>query len=276
MAERVALVTGANKGIGFAIVNNLLRTSQLTVILTSRNEDLGAQAIQQLKDLNPHSEQRLKYHQLDLTDKASIQRVATFLKDLYGGLDVLINNAGMAFKGDAFDSHVVETTIRTNFYGTMDVCDALLPLIREGGRVVNVGSTAGLLKIVRPPLRDQFLKEDLSRAELVQLIQKFVSDVAAGTHTAAGWPTAAYGMSKVAENIFTRILAREAGRPDIKINVCCPGYVNTDMSSHRGHLTPDQGAETPVFLALLPSDAPSGHLWQFKKIIDWVTGKPVE
>uniref|UniRef100_A0A673SZG0 Carbonyl reductase 1 n=1 Tax=Suricata suricatta TaxID=37032 RepID=A0A673SZG0_SURSU len=129
---RVALVTGANKGIGFAIVRDLCRKFSGDVVLTARDEARGRAAVQQLQaeGLSP------RFHLLDIDDLQSIRALRDFLLKEYGGLDVLVNNAGIAFRGQ---NHIplpikAEVTMKTNFFGTRDVCTELLPLVKPQGR----------------------------------------------------------------------------------------------------------------------------------------------
>ncbi|XP_023580197.1 carbonyl reductase [NADPH] 1-like [Trichechus manatus latirostris] len=127
-SSRVALVTGANKGIGFAIVRELCRQFSGDVVLTARDEARGRAAVQQLQaeGLSP------RFHQLDIDDLQSIRALRDFLRREYGGLDVLVNNAGIAFKNsDPTPFHIqAEVTLKTNFFSTRDVCTELLPLIK--------------------------------------------------------------------------------------------------------------------------------------------------
>uniref|UniRef100_A0A452QGZ8 Carbonyl reductase 1 n=1 Tax=Ursus americanus TaxID=9643 RepID=A0A452QGZ8_URSAM len=130
-ATRVALVTGANKGIGFAIARDLCQQFSGDVVLTARDEARGLAAVQQLQaeGLSP------RFHKLDIDDLQSIRALRDFLRKEYGGLDVLVNNAGIAFKTDdptPFDIQA-EVTMKTNFFGTRDVCTELLPLMKPQG-----------------------------------------------------------------------------------------------------------------------------------------------
>uniref|UniRef100_A0A9L0RK46 Carbonyl reductase 1 n=1 Tax=Equus caballus TaxID=9796 RepID=A0A9L0RK46_HORSE len=130
-SRRVALVTGANKGIGFAIARDLCRQFSGDVVLTARDAARGQAAVQQLQaeGLSP------RFHQLDINDLQSIRALRDFLKKEYGGLDVLVNNAGIAFKTvDPTPFPIqAEVTMKTNFFGTRDVCTELLPLIKPHG-----------------------------------------------------------------------------------------------------------------------------------------------
>lgn len=192
----------------------------------------------------------------------------------FKGVDVLINNAAIAYKKASTAPFIEQATVtlKTNFTGTVNVTRALLPLMRPGGRIVMVSSSAGSLGIVKPHLQEQFSSTTLTEQQLVSLMDQFVQDVAAGVHQAKGWPTTAYGMSKVGVTAFTKIIARElssGGHADILANSCCPGWVRTDMAGPNAPRTPDQGAETPVHLALLPPNSPSGEFWRDSKVVSW-------
>ncbi|KAM6161861.1 carbonyl reductase [NADPH] 1-like [Erethizon dorsatum] len=272
---RVALVTGANKGIGFAITRELCRRFPGDVVLTARDEARGRAAVQQLRaeGLSP------RFHQLDVDDLQSIRAVRDFLRREYGGLDVLVNNAGLAFKvADPTPFHIqAEVTMKTNFFGTRDVCTELLPQIKPQGRVVNVSSMVSVsaLKRCSPELQQKFRSETITEQELVGLMNKFVEDTKNKVHEKEGWPNTAYGVSKIGVTVLSRIHARklnEQRRGDkILLNACCPGWVRTDMAGPSATKSPEEGAETPVYLALLPPDAegPHGQFVQEKRVEQW-------
>ncbi|KAL1788176.1 carbonyl reductase [NADPH] 1 [Sigmodon hispidus] len=273
--SRVAVVTGGNKGIGFAITRDLCRKFSGDVLLTARDEARGKAAVQQLQaeGLNP------RFHQLDINDLQSIRALRDFLRKEYGGLDVLVNNAGIAFKtADPTPFHIqAEVTMKTNFFGTKDICTELLPLIKPQGRVVNVSSMVSLraLKNCSPELQQKFRSETITEEELVGLMNKFVEDTKKGVHEKEGWPNSAYGVTKIGVTVLSRIHARklrEQRKGDkILLNACCPGWVRTDMAGPKATKSPEEGAETPVYLALLPPDAeePHGQFVQDKKVDQW-------
>jgi len=201
----------------------------------------------------------------------------------HGGLDILVNNAAIAYKqsSTAPFSEQAEETMKINFFGTKNVCDILFPILKPHARVVNVSSQAGLLKqITSEELKSKFLSPTLTVDELSSLLKKFVELAQTGSHQQQGYSNSAYGMSKIGVTALTKIQQRnfdESDKPDIVVNACCPGYVNTDMTSHKGHLEPQQGTETPVYLALLPPDvtAPKGAFVYLKKETNWITGTPL-
>ena len=150
----VAVVTGSNKGIGFGIVRSLCKKFEGDVILTSRNEERGRDAVQALKieGLNP------KFHLLDICDEKSVINLRDFIKENYGGIDILVNNAGVAFTDDLINlfseelnrdkatfGHQARVTLTTNYWATKKACEILFPILKPGARVVNVSSSAGYL-----------------------------------------------------------------------------------------------------------------------------------
>jgi len=276
-SRRVAVVTGANKGIGFAVVRGLCKQlADVDVFLTARNESLGQEAVKQLEaeGLKP------KFHQLDLNDSGSIEKLKTFLQTSYGGLDILVNNAGMAFKNSATEPfpEQAEVTVNTNFWGTLNVCKSLFPLLRPHARVVNVSSRASNMAANKcsDALKQRFLAPDIDMAKVEDLMTEFVRSAKDGTYSAVGWPESAYGPSKVGVTLMSFVQQKELDkdpREDIIVNACCPGYVDTDMSSHKGPKTIDEGADTLVYLALLPPKAtsPRGEFVCERKIFNWPT-----
>ena len=142
---RVAVITGANKGIGFEIVKSLCSRIDV-VVLTSRNaehERGGLEAVSALNDKNLYP----KYHVLDILDKESILKLRDYMSSTFGGLDILVNNAGIAYDATSSESFGVQAkrTLMTNYLGTKMVCDVLFPILRPGARVVNVSSSMGWL-----------------------------------------------------------------------------------------------------------------------------------
>ena len=267
---KVAVVTGANKGIGLAIVRKLCKEFSGDVYLTARSEDLGRAAVETLEaeGLKP------KFHQLDINSSESIETLKRYVVDNYGGVDVLVNNAAIAFKMRSTAPFLEQATVtlKTNFTGTLNISKAFIPIVRPHGRIVNVSSTAGSLRNLQKRLQEKFSSPSLTEAELVNLMDQFVKDVASGNHTEKGWSNSAYGVSKVGVIALTVIQAREmakSGKEDILVNACCPGWVRTDMAGYNAPLSPDEGAETPVHLALLPPGSPSGEFWRVKKVQQW-------
>mmetsp|Transcript_52648 Transcript_52648/g.102959 ORF Transcript_52648/g.102959 Transcript_52648/m.102959 type:complete len:302 (-) Transcript_52648:154-1059(-) len=259
--KRVAVVTGANKGIGFQIARSLCKKlpEDFQVVLTSRDAGRGAEA---LAALHEEGLKNVEFCQLDVADEESVRRFRGWLEKNFGGLDILVNNAGFAFKFAATEPVGVQAkeTCRINYFGTLSVLQASLPLLRNGARVVIVGSTGGLLRGMAPARQRQFLDPELTEEGLSSLISEFVEDAHQAAPASRGWLGTTYGNSKAGANQLAAVLARNMGRytkaEDVLINACCPGWCKTDMAGwERPPKTAEQGAETPVFLATLPPGA---------------------
>lgn len=275
LGTKVAVVTGANKGIGFATVRGLCKKFQGDVFLTARNEQLGQEAVKKLNDEGLHP----KFHQLDLTDKASVDKLKNFLQSTYGGLDILVNNAGMAFKMAATEpfAQQAEMSVATNFWGTLNVCRGLFSLLRPHARIVNVSSTMSTFAALKSSdsLKARFLKPDLAMSDVEQLMNEFVRSSKAGTIKEDGWAESAYGNSKIGVTLMSFVQQKEFDkdpREDIIVNACCPGMVATDMSGNQGKGI-DEGADTPLYLALLPPNttSPKGNFIFDRTVLDWPT-----
>lgn len=222
--QKIALVTGGNKGIGREIVRGLLRAG-CRVYLGARDTARGQRAA---AELAPEGE--VQFLAVDLNDPATLTAAAAELQRTHGHLDILVNNAGINVPGDGPASTAtgasVAQVLQTNFLGALAVTQAFLPLIRQAaaGRIVNVSSP------------------------LASLTLNGQND----------WGLLGYSASKAALNMLTVQLARELRDTPIKVNSACPGYTATDLNGFAGTDTPAQGAAEAIRLALLPADGPSG------------------
>lgn len=235
--QKVAIVTGANRGLGFETCRQLAKRD-IQVILTSRDEAQGKVGVEKLQaeGLDVVS------HPLDVTSAESIEHLAQFIRNQFGRLDILVNNAGIARdplgdpEGSIFNTKVstIHETMETNLHGPLLLCQALIPLMKEHqyGRVVNVSSGAGQLS-------------DMN----------------------TGFP--AYRMSKTALNALTRIFANELEGTNILVNSVCPGWVRTDMGGPNATRSLEQGVDTIVWLATLPDDGPTSGFFRDRQPIPW-------
>ena len=234
---RTALVSGANRGIGFEIARGLARLGVLAVI-GARDPKDGMAAAEKLQSEGLD----IPVVALDVDSEDSASQAVAEVKRLYGRLDILVNNAGIlidepgGFKASLFDlkPQTLRRTMETNLLGPIRLIQAAAPLMREQayGRIVNLSSGAGQL------------------AEM-----------------GSGYP--AYRMSKAALNALTRIAANELGGGNIKVNAMCPGWVRTEMGGQEAPKTPEEGADTAIWLATLPDDGPTGGFFRDRKPIAW-------
>ncbi|OWY44930.1 NAD(P)-binding protein [Alternaria alternata] len=275
-------------GIGRAIVQQLalqypkspLNSGPFLIYLTARDQGRGEAAVKDLEQDAQLKEAKalkadgglseIKFHLLDITSSSSIKTLADHLKQAHGdGIDFVINNAGIAM--DGFNADIVKTTLDCNYYKTLEACHAFLPLLKPTGRIVNLGSMAGKLNKYSEEVRNRFLASK-TEEDVTKIMKEFVSAVEAGKEKDAGFPSAGYAVSKAGIIGGTRALARQEKEKGSKvlINVCCPGYVNTDMTKGNGTRTVEEGAQTPVLLAIHDIQNKTGSFWQYEKEIDWV------
>jgi len=254
----VAVVTGANRGIGLAIVKQLWLSGKLsTVYLTGRNTIACNESLQNLKsEFSSKTTTILSTHALDIADKESVLHFTNFLKETHGGVDVLVQNAAIAFKNSATEPFAVQAkeTLRINFYGTLDVVDKIYPLMKKDGRVVLLSSYCSQSTQFR--FQPNSWKNEIAK-ELYLVNQELSEE---GTVEKHGWPVTAYGVSKLLTNCITRIYGRKASadKKGVLVNCACPGYVQTDMTGKNSGApkVPDEGAEKIVALAMLPPGIP--------------------
>lgn len=255
---RLAIVTGSSRGIGRAIAKRLAREDGLQVLVTARTPEAAQETAEAINKESGCFERPTLWHALDLLQPETITKFRDYVQSLKRPIDILINNAGMAYKGDAFDEKIARDTVGCNYIGTKLLTEALLPLIQpDGGRIVFVSSRAGNFdKITDPSLRERLL-DARSTEELDALAEDFVHSVADGSYAERGWPRQTYAVSKMLETKYAMVLAQRlrSTHPHVLVNAMCPGYVKTDMTSHRGVKTVEEGADTAVFLALLPREA---------------------
>jgi NAD(P)-dependent dehydrogenase (short-subunit alcohol dehydrogenase family) len=227
--QKIALVTGANKGIGLETARQL-GAAGMTVLMGSRDEARGRAA----------ADGERRYVGLDVASEESVGKAAAWVEAEYGRLDVLVNNAGITGGSWAPPSQtpldVMREVYETNVFGVITVTNAFLPLLRRSasGRIVNVSSEVGSIALRSDP----------------------------DNPMAAMPPTLPYTSSKTALNMVTVMYAREI--PEMRVNAANPGYTSTDLNGNSGFRTAAEAAEVSVHLATLPDDGPTGVLWGYQ------------
>ncbi|CAM6050131.1 unnamed protein product [Sphagnum compactum] len=266
--ETVAVVTGANKGIGLEIVRQLAKEG-VTVVLTARDANRGKDALAYLKGQGLN---HVNFHPLDVGSDESIKRLTEWLRMTYGGIDILINNAGIGGKGVSLEN--AKLVLGTNYFAVKNVTKSLLPILRNtpsGARVIVVASRTGQFKAMEnkdylKPLLD---REHITEAMVDSFANKYMEEVGNGTWKERGWPDwTKWGWPSPMQ---TYSISKMCVIAYVKINVfsCCPGYVATDMNNNRGDKTLEEGADTPVWLALHSPQGGSGKFWYERKVIEF-------
>ncbi|KAL7188852.1 hypothetical protein ACSBR1_038665 [Camellia fascicularis] len=271
--RQIAIVTGGNKGIGLEICRQLAFNG-IMVILTARDEKRGFEVVENLKACGLSG---ILFHQLEVTDQASIASMADFIKNKFRKLDILVNNAGISgitiddmLRSDATSVTNVtnqsyegsDACLRTNYYGAKQVTEELIPLLQlsNSTRIVNVSSTLGQLKNIANERAKMVLSKGDEHAEekVDEVVNQFLKDVKEDMLETKGWPInlSAYVVSKAALNTYSRILATKF--PNFQLNFVSPGFVKTDMNCNNGEFDVEEGAKGPVALALTPAGGPSG------------------
>jgi len=232
MTTTIALVTGANKGIGLETARQL-GAHGFTVLAGARDEGRGLEAELALRADGADA----RFIRLDVTDDTSVRQAADWIGREYGRLDILVNNAGIA-RGNLpseTDLDAMREVYEVNVFGVIRVTNAMLPLLRRApaARIVNVSSEVGSISSMTDPASP-------------------LAQMPAGL---------AYPSSKSALNMISAMYARELRDTPIKVNAANPGYTKTDLNRNSGFRSAAEGAEASVYLATLPADGPSGILW---------------
>jgi NAD(P)-dependent dehydrogenase (short-subunit alcohol dehydrogenase family) len=228
--ERLALVSGGNRGIGLEVCRQLAERGY-AVVMGSRDEEKGRVAAEGL-------EWNVIPQQLDVADAGSVDRMAAFLEDEFGRLDILVNNAGISNdegqRGVDADLDRVKESLEANLFGAWRLCEMAIPLMRRNGygRIVNVSTGLAAL-------------EDM------------------------GGGSPGYRVSKTALNALTRILASELRGSGILVNAVNPGWVQTDMGGSGATRSVEEGAEALVWAATLPNSGPTGGFFQDRRPVPW-------
>ncbi|KAL1493753.1 hypothetical protein ABEB36_009447 [Hypothenemus hampei] len=271
--KRKVLVTGANKGIGYAIVKGLCERFDGDVYLTSRDPVKGQEAVTKLKalGLNP------LFHQLDITDQISIDNFKKFIKEEYGGIDILINNAGVYANQSLTMGEQAEYNVNVNYFGTLNLSSALFPLLRNNAHVVNVTSSVGRLqRIPSMDIQKKFKEPDLTIENLSKLMKEYIKTAKENRHVEEGWGSNAYGVSKVGLTALTmlqqKFFDQQYSNKNLSINAVHPGWIQTDMNK-TATTSPENGAKSSLFAAL-DSNVKGQYIWNDCRIVDWAGPLP--
>ncbi|GJQ71694.1 hypothetical protein Trydic_g11388 [Trypoxylus dichotomus] len=277
---KVAIVTGSNKGIGYAVVKGLCQKFNGVVYLTSRNVARGEAAIKKLKELGYHP----SFHQLDVNDQESVNKFKDHILTTHGGIDILVNNAGVMYSETPQDYEnflkQAEDTIETDYFALLRVSEAFLPLLRKDGRIVNVSSSAGhLSRLPSADLRTKFSSNTLTVSQLNELVNQYLKAVKNKTNKEDGWGERSYSIAKIAVCALTRIHQRyfdnEKRDLNIAVNSVHPGFVLTDLNPV-GEWSIESGAKPLLYLALDNHGHKGLYIWKDCSVVDWLASTTPE
>lgn len=276
--RKIALVTGANQGLGLALVRALCRALDTgsTVYLAARDIGRGeaACALLQREGFSP------ALIQLDIADAASVSAAADELRVRHGGMDILIQNAAARITRETPQADQVTRFVDTNNHGTLRMIEAFVPLLRDNARFIVVASSFGSLRHLDPRLHARFDSPGLTLHDIERAMDEYAVATRAGTASGAGWPDWINVPSKIGQVASVRVLARdrceEFRRRGILVNAACPGLVDTEasrpwFSDMSKAASPDEAARDLVWLATLPagSEEPYGVLVRHRKPQPW-------
>lgn len=287
-ADTVAVVTGANRGIGFEIVRKLALEG-MTVVLTARDEGRGRKAT---GDLHAANLKNVVFHQLDVADPDSVTEFAKWLKETYNGLDVLVNNAAICAQSHTYDKAL--EGMNTNYFGPMNLTEKLLPLFKESATkacIINMSSLGGFLANVKDKKIQQALSDPntFDQAFLNSIAQSYISACHSNSEDVHQYGASCYIVSKVLLNAYTRLLAKAF--PTLSVHCVHPRLVDTRLlEEYIEAMTPKgfqeqiangflgregivgvhEGADTVVWLVLYrPSEEKSGLFWYRQAVLSF-------
>ncbi|KAJ9558859.1 hypothetical protein OSB04_013473 [Centaurea solstitialis] len=262
--DSIAIVTGANKGIGYALVKRFAELG-LTVVLTSRDQSRGLKAMDSLKSLGLDG--NVCFCQLDISNKDSIRSFVSWFRSRFNAFDILVNNAAVCFNAMNENSmEHAESVVKTNYYGSKLFTQAILPFSRpSNSRILNISSRLGTLDKLKNAEMKAILEneEKLSEDRIDMVVGAFLKDVKDGSWEKQGWPKiwTDYSVSKLALNAYSRLLAKQY-RGVVSVNCFCPGFTQTAMTDGQGKHSADDAAQMAATLALLlPSRLTTGKFY---------------
>ncbi|CAF4956256.1 unnamed protein product [Pieris macdunnoughi] len=270
MIKKVAIVTGANGGLGYGIVKGLCKRGVKKVYLTARDEKRGLIAVDKLKRENYST----VFHQLDITDEVSVRKFADYIRIQKISIDILVNNAAVICKNlTVIDYEDAKRVINVNFYGVLNLEKYLYCFLNNDARVINICSDTGHLSQLKNKFWvEKLSKEDLTLSDIEEFIMWFLNSVKNNTLRIEDFSWKfylPYAISKMALCAYTRVQQRHIGR-GISINSLHPGFVKTPMTKGTGMLSPEEASDAPIFLALDADQSVKGkYIWFDKSQKDW-------
>ena len=248
---RKIVVTGANKGIGYSIVDGLLGgETPYNVILTARAPKKAETALHSLQEKHKNSKGKVQSQLLNITDPVSIQHFADWVQHELGTIDVLINNAGIGFWPENKAQKL--ETINTNFLSTIALTEKILPHLSKDGKIIMLSSGLGRLKRQGPEVRKILEDPNLTLEKLLELSGKLYEHCEHETPNDLEFSSSSYDATKCLLNAYTRWVLPKMLKGDQQCFCMDPGWCRTDMGGSNADKSPEEGADTAIYLTNLP------------------------
>jgi len=270
-SARKIVVTGANKGIGYSIVEGLMsKDTPYTIILTSRDVKKAEEAAKTLQEKYKQSPSKIISRQLDITDAQSVHHFEDVIKSEFGTIDVLVNNAGILDESKTKEAKLA--VINTNFLSTLQFTKKLIPYLSRDGKIIMVSSRLGLLEYQGKRGKEILEDTNISEEKLVDIAGRLYEEIEQETHDLKGFSEDPYQTSKALLNAYTRWVLVKILTDDQQCYTCTPGHCRTDMGGQSAPRSSEEGADTIIYLIELPFKLDKGLNGKFfadRAIIDF-------
>ena len=254
--KKLIMITGANRGIGFGMIESLLKSNpEYNFIMCARSMERGKKAFEELKKKFPDVESRVTLHELNIESSKSIDDFVEWIKNTHTIVHCLFNNAGICSWNTEITEAMVKEMVPTNYYGTVELTEKMFPLLPNESKIIFMTSRLG----THPNVSDSTISErlrnpKLTRSELKTIVDDFCTDVKNHKYPPDRGDYIIYGLTKLALNYYTKIFCEEKEVKDknIQIYACHPGCVRTEMWGPSAPMSIEEGTVCPCYLINLP------------------------